>query len=541
MTGEFLSSPFSLSLPADFLRSLVQAKTGTGKTIAFLIPTLHFMLSSNPVPRGQVDALVLSPTRELALQIAKECDQLTSCLPKPIECHTAFGGTARAANLKKFLNGSPSILVATPGRLKDYLTEDSVRTKFANIRTVILDEADTMLEKGFLEDVRHILKLLPPKSSGWQGMCFSATIPDKIKDVIHAVLNPGYSRISTVDQSEPPTHTRVPQYHVIIPSITDTLPSLLSLIRYEQEHSPKNSKIIVFGTTARVVGLYAEMFRDKSASASRVYELHSRLNQPQRTRTTEDFKKAASGIMFATDVIGRGMDFPDVTCVVQVGLPMNGEQYVHRVGRTARAEKDGRAVILLTQAESFFLATNPQLPIQPYEHTANIVQDKEASQTVSQIMTRMDEGIKQKAYAAYLGFMKTFMNKLKLKPEGLVALANEFAVQGMGCAEPPAMDRRTVGKMGLKGVRGLRIAPMLPATPVSAPRTHAPAPATRAPAPASRAHARAPTTPATSGGGNRTRKRPVDSANEDRRPERQPNARSWGGGLARNRNGANFE
>lgn len=352
------------------------------------------------------------------------------------------------------------MLVATPGRLKDYLSEQHTRDKFANVRTVILDEADTMLEQGFLQDVKQILRLLPPKSSGWQGMCFSATIPEKIKDVINVILAPGYSKISTIDRSEPPTHARVPQYHVIIPSIKDTFTALVSLVNYEYQRSPTDSKIIVFATTANLAALYADLFRGPTGIPLRTYELHSRLNQNQRTRTTEAFKEASSGIMLATDVIGRGMDFPNVTCVVQVGLPSNGEQYVHRVGRTARADKDGRAVILLTQAETFFLDTNRQLPIEPYEHTAAIKEDKKVAAIVAQIMaTNIDAKVKQKAYSAYLGFMKASMNKMRLQSAGLVAMANQLAVLGMGCPEPPEMDKRTVGKMGLKGVAGIRYAP----------------------------------------------------------------------------------
>ena len=270
--------------------------------------------------------MILSPTRELAQQIAKECDQLTAFFRKRIECHTAFGGTARATNLKRFQEGSPTILVATPGRLKDYLTEESVRNRFASIQTFILDEADTMLEQGFLQDVKHILRLLPPKSKGWQGMCFSATVPDKIKDVVSVVLAPNHSKISTIDRSEPPTHSRVPQYHVIIPSVKDTFGKLLSLISYERAESSTDSKIIAFGTTANLVALFAEVLRLHPGLPLQVYELHSRLSQTERTRTTNAFKEASSGIMLATDVVGRGMDFPDVTCVLQVGLPMNGEQ-----------------------------------------------------------------------------------------------------------------------------------------------------------------------------------------------------------------------
>lgn len=117
-------------------------------------------------------------------------------------------GTARASALQKFMNGSPSVLVATPGRLKDYLSEEAIRAKFDNVQTIVLDEFDVMLEQGFLQDVKHILRFLPPKSRGWQGMCFSATSPDKVKDVLKVVLKPGYTTISTIDKAEPPTHAR---------------------------------------------------------------------------------------------------------------------------------------------------------------------------------------------------------------------------------------------------------------------------------------------------------------------------------------------
>ncbi|KAI9724547.1 MAG: hypothetical protein M1812_000615 [Candelaria pacifica] len=441
-------------LPSLRSDCLVQAKTGTGKTTAFLLPALQSLLGSNNLPKGQVGVLILSPTRELALQIAKECDQLTSQLPRRIECHTAFGGTARSSNLNKFMAGSPSILVATPGRLKDYLSDKKVVGKFQHVQTVILDEADTMLEQGFLQDVSHILQLLPPKSSGWQGMCFSATVPAKIKDVISRVLKPGYTSISTIDKSEPPTHARVPQYHVILPSVQDTFAALLSLLQLEIKETLPNSKIIVFGTTANLVALYAKVF--EQIKLHTIYTLHSRMSQSARTRTTDQFKVAKAGIMFATDVIGRGMDFPNVGSVIQVGLPSDGEQYVHRVGRTARVDKDGRAVILLTKKESFFINANRQLPIQPYAHQADVAYNAQNVDIMRQAMRAIDSTTKQKAYSAYMGFSKTYMNKLQVDASGVVALANELAIQGMGCDEPPLMEKKTIGKMGLKGARGIR-------------------------------------------------------------------------------------
>jgi ATP-dependent RNA helicase MSS116 len=213
--------------------ALVQAKTGTGKTIAFLLPALQNLLTGPALPRGQVGILIISPTRELAMQIAKECDQLTASLSKRIDCHTAFGGTAKESRLNKFMKGNPTVLVATPGRLDDYLSASVVRSKFSNIRTVILDEADTMLEAGFLIAVKQILKKIPPKSQGWQGLCFSATIPSKIKDVVHHILAPGFKHISTIDENEPPTASRVPQHSIIIPQIKDTFGLVQAFLQAE--------------------------------------------------------------------------------------------------------------------------------------------------------------------------------------------------------------------------------------------------------------------------------------------------------------------
>ena len=135
------------SLPTMHSDCLVQAKTGTGKTIAFLLPALQNMLINSP-PKGQVAILIMSPTRELALQIAAEAERLVIKLRRPLEVHTAFGGTSKASAMQKFRHGDPKILVATPGRLNDYLIESDVRNKFSGMKTLILDEADRMLDQG---------------------------------------------------------------------------------------------------------------------------------------------------------------------------------------------------------------------------------------------------------------------------------------------------------------------------------------------------------------------------------------------------------
>ncbi|KAF1935884.1 ATP-dependent RNA helicase MSS116 mitochondrial precursor [Clathrospora elynae] len=441
-------------LPSSSSDCVVQAKTGTGKTVAFLLPAIQNLLSGNMPRKGKVAILVVCPTRELALQIAKECNGVTACLPQKMECHTAFGGTSRASNLKAFMNGNPTILVATPGRLDDILGEEQVREKFSDLKTVVLDEADQMLDAGFAPAVKKILRRIPPKNDGWQGMCFSATLPREVLDIAKIVLFPGYTHLTTVDPNEVPTHERVPQFFFSVPTVGQTFAALSALIEEEQNQNPADFKAIVFGTTANGVGLLYDLYKH-ALPQYKMFELHSRMSQPARTRTTDEFKKASSGILFASDVVGRGMDFPNVGLVVQLGLPSSTEQYVHRVGRTARAGKDGRAVLILFEQEAFFPRVNKTLPIKPYP--VDLVARLSSHQAgIDKAFVNVEEVAKSKAYQAFLGYNKTFVKKLQISTADLVRLANDYA-RTMGCSEPPMLERSTVGKMGLKGVPGLRI------------------------------------------------------------------------------------
>ena len=443
-------------LPTFRSDCLVQAKTGTGKTLAFLLPAIQSLLTLPPLPRGQVAILALSPTRELALQIAKECDALTSQLTPRLECHTAYGGTSKDRELKRFTTGDPKIVVATPGRLNDYLSDEAVSRKFGSLRTLVLDEADAMLDAGFLVAINEILRRLPPKSKGWQGMCFSATVPQKIEAVLPKVLKPDCTRLSTIDPDEAPTIDRVPQHSVVVPTNRDVFTTLHALLQKEFELSPNDFKVIVFGATANGVALMAALLTNLYINSPlQIFQLQSRLSQNIRTRTTNEFKEASAGVMVASDVIGRGMDFPNVGLVVQVGLPANGDQYVHRVGRTARAGNEGRAVILLTERESFFLKANKHLPITPYSPDLSSAA-KAQSSDVESAFEDVEDNVKAKAYQAWLGFHKTSTKQLRLTNDGLVEQANEYAAT-IGCPEPPMIDKRVVDKMGLKGVKGLNV------------------------------------------------------------------------------------
>lgn len=144
-------------------------------------------------------------------------------------------------------------------------------------------------------------------------------------------------------------------------------------------------------------------------------------------------------------VVGRGIDFPNVTLVVQVGLPSTSDAYTHRVGRTARAGKDGRAIILLTEAESYFIRANPQFPITNYPSSTDVLQDKAAASKVSQAMESIEQEPKERAYTAYLGCMRSFVKNLMTDKAGLVQMANELALKGMKLPETPEMESQLVG------------------------------------------------------------------------------------------------
>jgi ATP-dependent RNA helicase MSS116 len=355
-----------LQLPYLTQDCLVQAKTGTGKTLAFLLPALQNLLTVKDLDRSSVGLLVLAPTRELAQQINDECDKLTSACDPPLECHIAVGGSKRATHMSKFLKGKPTILVATPGRLIDYLSEAAAREKLTKIRCVVLDEADRMLDAGFAPALRQILQQIPPKAqANWQGMCFSATVPPEIKKMLPLVLAKNHVRLSTIDENEAPTVETVPQTVYPVDSVNDILPTVHSVLACARADNP-SLKAIIFCPTARHAALLYHVFGHTGGAGPPklpVFQMQSRMSQTQRTRTVEEFKETDRGLLFASDVVGRGMDFPDINLVVQIGVPSEKEQYVHRVGRTGRAGKVGEAVMITAPEEMWFIRSNPTFPI----------------------------------------------------------------------------------------------------------------------------------------------------------------------------------
>lgn len=432
---------------------LAQAKTGTGKTIAFLLPAIQTLLNRNRRPGQTISLLVISPTRELAMQIAKEATALLQRLPNYKVC-IAIGGTNKDTEEKNILRGC-DILIATPGRLYDHLSDERIRDAFRSLDTLVLDEADRLLDMGFMNALKDIVQCLPDKTAtNRQGMLFSATIAPHVEKVAHLVLSPNYKFISTIPEGELNTHERVPQHLITVPTFSDMAAALVGCLRSEIALvTLPLFKAIIFTPTAAQADYYASILAAFDGLPP-ISVLHSRNTQSKRTKVTNAFRDATSGILVATDVVARGMDFPLVTNVVQVGIPADKESYIHRLGRTARAGAEGRGTFIVAQDETFF----PQWTLKDIAFEPAPA-DLSSKQQVRDIAERLGEDMQGKTYRAWLGYYKAHLKALKWDSERLVQEGNRFAFDGLGAPEVPSITKSTVGKMGLKGTKGLVVVP----------------------------------------------------------------------------------
>lgn len=451
---------------------LAQAKTGTGKTVAFLLPAIQRILTSGSPARGSISCLILSPTRELALQIEKEANLLLARIDSSVlGVQHVVGGTNMSSEVRQLNSKRCDILVATPGRLLDHLqTTPGFPARLNQLRTYILDEADRMLDMGFRQELQKIAVHLPDrKQVPRQLLLFSATIPPGVREV--AGLDPKNARfINTLSEEESNTHAHVSQESVVVDSWADALPATLALILEEIARLPLAAKVIVFSPTARAAGLAAELFRtpavtrrlETAANGSfPIGEIHSRKSQSARVKATSDFAAAPRAVLFSSDVAARGVDFPGVSCVLQVGLPASGEQYVHRIGRTGRAGAEGKgAIVLARNGEERFLGL-PEMRDLPIRQRPQLALD-EARKVVHAGLLAVSDETKSQAYQAALGYFKGELKLLRWGVPELIARVNEYAqhalmYRGGQSDQPPPLQAKTVGKMGLKGVQGLNV------------------------------------------------------------------------------------
>lgn len=427
---------------------LAKAKTGTGKTVAFLLPSVeHISLKdrerSNP---KNISMLVISPTRELAAQISKEAEMLLSCHPN-LKALTMYGGTNINSERKRLESSRIDILVATPGRLIDHLENTPVLLKRLKPSILVLDEADQLLEMGFRREIEKIIKYLPQER---QTLLFSATMPQSVQKVAGLALRHDHEFIDTVDE-DTETNVQVAQGYMVT-SMDDQMGILATLLQQETEKD-KNAKIIVFFTTARLTQYTASLMEKMRVLSADIFEIHSRKSQSAREKASASFRNARSAILFTSDVSARGVDYPDVSLVLQVGIPASAEQYIHRLGRTARAGKEGKGLLLVNDFEKSFVTK--ALAKLPLEKAENPPVHESIMSSMSRAFGQVDPKIPVMAYQSWLGYYNSYKGIFPDKSD-LVSRANQFS-STIGLSEPPALMKKTIGKMGLKGVPGLRI------------------------------------------------------------------------------------
>eukprot|EP00536_Pseudo-nitzschia_multiseries_P004444 jgi/Psemu1/302585/fgenesh1_kg.73_\ len=310
---------------------------------------------------------------------------------------------------------------------------------------------------GFRPDIERILRLLQPSRQTRQTLLFSATIPSSVSEIAGIAMRQDYNFVDTVGEDSEQTHMHVQQQLMVAPQALQ-IEALASILERETR-SNKDYKIIVFFTTARLTGFLAELFNSvKNQTGYDVLEIHSRKSQKQRERASEEFRKRKNAIMFSSDVTARGMDYPDVSFVLQVGLT-DRSQYIHRLGRTARAGKDGKGGLLLADYEKDHMVRK-ELSDMPLEATSIPTLDNAAAaatraiQNVSRIKDLHVSA--EQAYRAWLGYYNGHLKKVKWDKKTLVQQANMWGIQ-IGLKEQPSLQKRTIGKMGLRGTPGLVI------------------------------------------------------------------------------------
>ena len=301
------------------------AQTGTGKTAAFVLPILHRLSASNSQgrPRGAM-ALILAPTRELAVQIMENCRDYGQYLS--IRVAAIYGGVEEEAQIKSIRKGVHCI-VATPGRLIDLLERQKI--DFSQLEVLVLDEADRMLHMGFLPDIETIVSSLPKRR---QTLMFSATLSKAVESLARRFLY--QPKMVQIGKRSNPADT-VAQVVYEVPAHLKTA-MLLDLLR-----SPKLQRVLVF---VRMKDGANHLTNALKLAQIKVAKLHSSRSQDQRNQALQDFKEGKVQVLVATDIVARGIDIDGVSHVINFDFPVNPEDYVHRIGRTGRAEAVGEAI-----------------------------------------------------------------------------------------------------------------------------------------------------------------------------------------------------
>ncbi|XP_047456690.1 ATP-dependent RNA helicase DDX18 isoform X2 [Mugil cephalus] len=413
---------------------LAAAKTGSGKTLAFLIPSIELIYKLKFMPRNGTGVVILSPTRELAMQTYGVMKELMTH-----HVHTyglIMGGSNRSAEAQKLANGV-NILVATPGRLLDHL-QNTPGFMFKNLQCLIIDEADRILEVGFEEELKQIIKLLPKKR---QTMLFSATQTRKVEDLARISLKKEPLYVGVDDNKDNATVDGLEQGYVVCPSEK----RFLLLFTFLKKNRKK--KLMVFFSSCMSVKFHYELLNYIDLP---VMAIHGKQKQTKRTTTFFQFCNADSGILLCTDVAARGLDIPEVDWIVQYDPPDDPKEYIHRVGRTARGINGrGHALLILRPEELGFLRFLKQakVPLSEFEFSWSKISD---IQSQLEKLIEKNYYLHKSAQEAYKSYVRAYDSHSLKQIYSVNTLNLPMVALSFGFKVPPYVDLNVHSSKGSK-------------------------------------------------------------------------------------------
>ncbi|CAK1544089.1 unnamed protein product [Leptosia nina] len=398
------------------------AKTGSGKTLAFLIPLVDNLIRNNFSKVHGTGSIIISPTRELALQTYNILKQLLINIK--MSHALIVGGVKKSKELLSLKKGV-NIIVGTPGRILDHL-ENTKEFNCQNLKCLILDEADKLLEAGFEKHITGIIKHLPKNR---QTGLFSATIDERVKNLARVTLREKPTSVIVKDEIQS-TVAGLKQGYFICP-VEKRIPWLFKMLK-----RARKLKVLVFFSSCKSVDFHYEFF--KKCCKGDILHIHGKLSQSRRKEAYENFVETKSGILFCTDVAARGLDIPAVDWVVQFDPPSDVKEYIHRVGRTARGiNNHGNAVILLRPEEECFtnFLEKEKVYLDKYtfdfsEEVQNMLEDIIQSNGVMKVLARK----------AYLSFLRCYKKHPLSKVFNIKSLDLKLAAKAFGFLEQPHVD-----------------------------------------------------------------------------------------------------
>lgn len=450
---------------------LAKSNTGSGKTLAFLMVGIERIVKhKGPDPKTSFPIVILTPVTDLAVQIMKVAKLLLSY--HKMEADIVIGGTDEVKDIKRLTNNRIDVLVATPGRFKSILNQSlKIKERLSQCQTFVIDEADKMTDPGFLGQTKFIHSLA--RNSKMQTLAFSATM-NKETMLSYGLLKPSAIFIDAAAGTKPQVNTKVKQV-LIVTDISNHFDALVRVVKEQIKHTQQKGgnasitlnvnsqhlsqptlkalkewemksltgyRIMIFLPSNTFIDYVAKVFRKEMPEVT-TFTLHGGMQQNARSKTSEAFRTTSNCVMFTSDASARGVDYPDVSCVVQIGFDSRSE-YLQRVGRTGRAGKNGTTYLITAPEESAGVELICDVLTEIYVdkdhkpkcHNGNVVVKKYVPSNIKFPAASQDA---KKAFRGWLGSLASKWKRLKMTPTTVVSMAQSLSV-AMGLGEVP-MDK----------------------------------------------------------------------------------------------------